>query len=141
MLFKFGFGNYLRYFNRFSSVIYGHESEQARHGLVAVFGIHLLHKKLNAHFQTGIAHVLNVGHQLDQGAAGDGMREIDALGGNRDHFQARKPGGGDEGHLIHEHERGAAKECVVVIGSVGENGFEDARFGTGNAVGKKHGLE
>jgi len=64
------------------------------------------------------------------------MAKIDLIGRHGYHFEALKSGGCDESYFVHHVQGGPAKKRVVVVDGVRKNGFEDARFGAGNLVGK-----
>jgi len=110
-------------------VVDGNEGEGACDGFVAFEAVHFFYVYFYKHFEAGVAHVGDAAYELDDGTCGDGLFEIYFVGWDCDHALAGETGGGDKGYFVHEVHSSAAEQGVVVIGSIGEYRFEDARFG------------
>lgn len=57
-----------------------HKSEYPRHGFLAAYLVHFLHKNIDAHLHAGISNSLDAPYQLDNGPRGNWMSKIDAVG-------------------------------------------------------------
>lgn len=119
-------------FGRLMMFIERHKGKYPRHGLLAAFLVHFLHKNIDAHFHTGISNRLHTAHELDNGPRGNGMGEIDAVGRDSYAAQPGKPRRGNECNLVHHRQRRTAEKGVVVVGVIRENGFKNAGFRGGD---------
>ena len=106
----------------------GHKGEGSCNGQLAVFRIHLLHKNVDLNLQTRISDVCNGSDKLHNSTRGDGFSEIYPIAANSNHDLPAKACSRDESNFIHHVHGRSAKECVVVVGGIGENSLENTCF-------------
>jgi len=116
-------------FYGFFVLVDSYEGEAAVYGEFAAFGVHLLDVDLDGYLEAGVAYVGYAGHQLHKCTGGDGLFEVDFVAAYGNHHLPAEAGCGYEGYFVHHAHGFAAKQGIVMVGGIGENGFKNAGFG------------